>query len=346
MFSVLIDFDCQSDTSDIYENSWAVDFLNFYKNVKANGSRLMHLDVGQSFSLALTDDGRMFSWGLNDYCQLARKIDPRISHNQPGFCKVLSDISPRIIATGDEHTVMVDYANDVYVWGGNMAGQLGVGHSREPRTVIKLTSIGKNVKNIAARGRKNYLITNDGELLSWPNKSSTHKFVPCPVAILDRNVAFSHVSVGHNFAFALSNSGLLYGFGENKTGQLGLGDMRDRESFTLLESLKEYGEKATEISCGHQHSICKTASGKVFTWGAGDHGQLGIGVRNAANKPVLVKTGEANIKTKSVQAGYLSSYILLENRKIYHAGALSSTNSNNISFKPFNYEHKVRSCLL
>jgi myosin-5 len=341
MFSVVIDFDCQVDTSDIYENSWAVDFLNFFQNVKSKGSRLLHLDVGESFTLAMTDDMKMYSWGLNDYCQLARKIVPTYTHNEPQQIKILGEIAPRMIATGDEHTIMIDYSNEVYAWGSNMAGQLGVGHSREPRSVVKLTSLKQNVKYIAAKGRQSYLITNDGKLYQWPNLEAEHKFSPSQCRISDPMVSFSQISVGMNFAIALTTNGLLYSNGSNHSGQLGLGDQKERKSFHLIESLRDYGEKTVEISCGYQHSICKTATGKVFTWGSGAHGQLGVGVRKNAIRPVLVKTPDASVKAKSVQAGYHCSYLLFENRKIFHAGALASTNSENLHFRPFNFEHKV-----
>lgn len=343
LFSVLIDFDCQVDTSDVYENSWAVDFLNFFQNVKQNNSRLLHLEVGESFTFAITDDFKVYSWGLNDYCQLARKISPSVTHNPPAQSKIFSEICPRILASGDEHTVMVDYCNETYVWGGNMAGQLGIGHSREPRSVIKLTSLKQGVKYVASKGRKSYLVSNDGKLYSWPNKDVNSKFSPAPCKVLDPNISFSQVSCGQNFAIALTSNGLLYSRGVNHHGQLGLGDLRNREEFTLIDSLKDYGEKTVEISCGHQHAACKTATGKVFTWGSGLQGQLGVGSKKQAIKPVLVKAVESTVKAKSVQAGYYATYILFENRKVYQAGSVSSTNTENMVFKPFHYEQKVLS---
>lgn len=341
LFSILIDFDCQVDTSDVYENSWAVDFLNFSQSTKHSGSRLLHLDVGESFTFAVTDDCKLYSWGLNDYCQLARKINPVATHNEPGYCRIFNELSPRMVSCGDEHTIMVDYCNDVYVWGGNMAGQLGVGHSREPRSVIKLSSLRQNVKSVASKGRKSYLITNDGKMLSWPNKNSTYKFIPEPIRVSEPNITFSQMACGQNFVIGLTHNGLLFSSGSNSCGQLGLGDLEPRDRLCLVGSLRDYGEKTVAITCGHQHAACKTTTGKIFTWGAGSQGQLGIGTRKNATRPVLVKPVESTVKAKSVQAGYMSTYILYENRKIYHAGALASDNSENIQFKLFNYENKV-----
>jgi myosin-5 len=343
LFSVLIDFDCQVDTSDIYERSWAVDYLTLMQRLNKEGSRLMHIEVGESFTLAVNDEGKIYSWGLNDYMQLGRKIDPRTTHNEPKLCKPLQGLYPRIISSGDEHTIMVDYANDVYIWGGNSSGQLGVGHSRDNRNIIKLESLGKGIKAVTAKGKRNYLVTNDGKLYCWPNKSNTYKFVASPVPVIDQKTEFSQVTCGHDFAIALTINGLLYSSGDNKNGQLGQGDTMGRDAFTRIDSLKEYGEKITEVSCGHQHVICKSATGKVFTWGLGASGQLGLGTRKSAMLPMHVKGKDQTVtyKARSVQATFCSSYILYETRKVYHAGPDSSNNGEDIYFKMLDYEPKV-----
>lgn len=344
LFSVLIDFDCQVDTSDVYEQSWAIDFLNFYKLIQANNSRLLHLEVGESFTFAVNDDLKIFSWGLNDNQQLARPIDLNKSHYSPQISKVFSSINPRVMASGDEHTLMVDYMNNVYAWGDNLSGQLGLGHSREVRSIVKLSTVGNKVKTVAAKGKMSYVITGDGNILKWPNKSISHKFLPCPVRVSERGAKFSNISCGYGFAVALTSNGLLYSFGENENGQLGLGDTFPREEFTLISQFRVIGEKTTEVACGLKHSICKTANGKVFTWGYGADGQLGIGVKKSSTLPCHVNPYETRsrpYKAISVEAGYASSYILYENRKVYHAGVNATNHSENVHFRKLNYEPKV-----
>lgn len=122
LFSLLIDFDCHVDTSDIYQQSWAVDYRNMVNKLESRGNRLLHLEVGETFTLAISDDFKVYSWGLNDYQQLARPLDLAKGHFPPKICNSLSSISPRIMASGDEHTIMVDYSNNVYMWGSNENG--------------------------------------------------------------------------------------------------------------------------------------------------------------------------------------------------------------------------------
>lgn len=343
LFSVLIDFDCQFDTSDVYERSWAVDFLTFVSKIQKENSRLLHLEVGESFTLAITDDMKVYSWGLNDFNQLARKIDPKVTHNEPRFSKALHGLQPRVISSGDEHTIMVDYANDVYIWGGNSSGQLGIGHSRDNRTIVKLASLGKGLKDVVAKGKRNYVVSGDGDIFTWPNKSNLYKFVPCPVKLVDPTAKFSQVVCGHDFTLALSVNGTVFSQGKNMHGQLGLGDQTSRDAFTQIESLRDYGEKIVELSAGHQHAICKTATGKVFTWGNGEYGQLGLGSKKSVNTPTNVKGKDNTLgyKARSVQATYCSSYILYETRKVFHAGPDSSANVENLYFKQLDFEHKV-----
>lgn len=108
--------------------------------------------------------------------------------------------------------------------------------------------------------------------MKWPNKSLSHKFTPSLMTVREPGIKFANISCGMGFAIALTENGMLYSSGENSHGQLGLGDTYERDSFVFIEQFKIIGEKIREISCGHKHAICKSANGKVFTWGLGADG--------------------------------------------------------------------------
>jgi myosin-5 len=279
LFSLVIDFDCFVDTSDVYGRSWAVDFLNYLSLLSKKNSRLLHLEVGETFTLAVDDDLKIFSWGLNDLGQLGRST--RVSKpetNFPAPTRVTSNIFPRIVSSGDDHSIMVDYSNNVYVWGSNSSGQLGLGHPREVPNIVHMKSLGTKTKVVASKGNKNYLITQEGHLYSWPNPDDPiNIYQPIQVRISEPTARFTNVSCGRNFAMAISTDGVLFSSGSNKYGQLGLGDTKDRFQFTAVDSLRTYGEKISEVSCGIAHTICKTNTDKVFSWGMGSSGQLGSG---------------------------------------------------------------------
>lgn len=345
LFSVLIDFDCYVDTSDIYKRSWAVDFLNYMNILKQKNSRLLHLELGETFTLAVDDDLKIYSWGMNDTYQLGRvtKVDKPESYF-PAANKVTSSLFPRVISCGDSHSLMVDYSNNLYVWGDNSSGQFGLGHPREVQSVVHMKSFGQKTHMIATKGTQSFLVTQDGKIFKWPNLDDPLRiYVPIPVAISERMIKFSSVACGRGFAMALTINGLIFGTGSNKFGQLGLGDTFPRSEFTAVDTLRSYGEKISEVSCGAAHVICKTNTDKVFAWGMGNRGQLGYGEARHAALPVYVKINELSSlsKARSVQAGTFSSYILLDNKKVYHAGLISKSEQTNLIFKAIDVEAKV-----
>lgn len=73
--------------------------------------------------------------------------------------------------------------------------------------------------------------------------------------------------------------------------------------------------------------IVKNQSGKIYTWGWGERGQLGHETdRNLPfpRKVLFKKNSGFSYHALNVQAGYRSSYALVEGRRIFHWG----TNGN------------------
>jgi RCC1 and BTB domain-containing protein len=64
-----------------------------------------------------------------------------------------------------------------------------------------------------------------------------------------------------------------YTWGEGKFGRLGHGAERNCHSPRLVESL--LGKRPRQIACGGFHSAVITQDGKMYTFGGGEHGQLG-----------------------------------------------------------------------
>ena len=64
----------------------------------------------------------------------------------------------------------------------------------------------------------------------------------------------TQVKCGSDFILALKTDGNLYGLGQNKCGQLGQGDLKMREGFTVIESL--LNEQIKSVEAGNQHACC------------------------------------------------------------------------------------------
>ncbi|KAG0149318.1 hypothetical protein CROQUDRAFT_40162 [Cronartium quercuum f. sp. fusiforme G11] len=88
-----------------------------------------------------------------------------------------------------------------------------------------------------------------------------------------------------------SYKSLVYGFGDNRFGQLGLGTYSTRvDSPELIQGL----EGVKSIDCGSFHSLALGADGTLYAFGHNRHGQCGVGetARNLSS-PTLVDIGGA-----------------------------------------------------
>lgn len=346
LFSVLIDFDCFFDTRGIYKNSWGSDYLNFYNTIQEKESRLMHLEIGNSFTLAVTKDSKIYSWGLNDNCQLARPKKKKGIFYPPEKARIFNNINPKVIASGDEHSLLLDYSDNLYTWGSNIDGQLGLGHSKEIPSIIKLRKFEKKIKTVVAKGKFSYALTYTGDVWKWPFEGlEIVEFTPYILKNIEEGIKITNISCGYGFLIAISDNGMAFSTGQNEEGQLGLDDRKKREELTLIETFLEKREKVLEVACGGKHSICKTYLGRVYTWGHGANGQLGTGSGYNMLKPELVNPYNDKkrlYKAISVQAGFRISYILNEDRKVYYTGQSFSENNIQLSFKKLDFKKKVR----
>ena len=74
-------------------------------------------------------------------------------------------------------------------------------------------------------------------------------------------------------SFRRSATGVLYSWGNNSDGQLGLGD-----TTTRLQPMRVHGIKHIfSVAAGGRHSMAMNDNSEVYTWGSDVHGGLGHG---------------------------------------------------------------------
>ena len=103
------------------------------------------------------------------------------------------------------------------------------------------------------------------------------------------------VAAGDNHSLCVTAGGLLFSWGQNRNGRLGVSDKSSRQVPTLVTELQ--GKQVVQVAAGDHHALCTTADGSVFTWGSGEDGQLGLGNEDLGLVPTLVR-GELLYGTK------------------------------------------------
>ncbi|RWS07496.1 putative E3 ubiquitin-protein ligase HERC4-like isoform X2 [Dinothrombium tinctorium] len=193
------------------------------------------------------------------------------------------------IASGFNHNLVLTEAGQVFAWGCNLYGQLGI--SRSSDTYVSKPMLIKRLGHefiiqIACGGNHCLALSKTGVLHAWGSNifgqigiSSREVNVYMPSVITSiRWVPIAYITAGGFHSVALSVTGVIYIWGKNEFGQLGLGDTTNRYSPCTINSLKD--QNIRFIDCGENHTAALTKNGGVFTWGAGMYGQLGHGSTN------------------------------------------------------------------
>lgn len=81
----------------------------------------------------------------------------------------------------------------------------------------------------------------------------------------------------------------------------------------MKEYVKVHNVKVSKIACGCYHSILLSESGHVFTFGRGNHGQLGHGGKDNITLPRLIYFFKDK-KVTDVAGGFYHTIVLVNNR--------------------------------
>lgn len=232
--------------------------------------------AGQFLYAAVDQAGKVYTWGFSTDGALGR---PSTQTNaSPEVIAALPEIQD--VAIGDNFMIGLTKDHRVYGWGSNSAGQLGLGHLNMV-TSPQLITLGPKIKNITAGSTHVVALTTDGKVLGWGSNhfgqvglsqadqqySQGFSTKPKPIAFPEK---ITSIAAGMHYSLALSASGKVYTWGWNGFGQLGLGDLKSRNTPTLIPNLS--GVRAIAAGEGHALAIGKN---QLFGWGSNESGQLG-----------------------------------------------------------------------
>ena len=97
----------------------------------------------------------------------------------------------------------------------------------------------------------------------------------------------SHPNASHTLA--LDQGGRLWAWGNNSSGQLGLGDTANRDKPTLVPLADLSGVSSLDtVIAGSSHTLALDQQGRLWAWGHNGSGQLGLGDTTHRYRPTLV----------------------------------------------------------
>ncbi|XP_066107160.1 secretion-regulating guanine nucleotide exchange factor isoform X2 [Saccopteryx bilineata] len=240
---------------------------------------------GGGHSAVVTDGGSLFVCGLNRDGQLGLGHTEDVLYFTP--CKSLLGCPIQQVACGWDFTIILTENGQVLSCGSNFYGQLGV--PRGPRRCVvpqAIELLREKVVSVAAGLRHALAATASGVVFQWGTGLASSGRRSCPGQTLPpfltakepsrvtglENSKAMRVVAGSDHSASLT--GELYVWGSNKHGQLA-----SQAAFLPAPQKMEahcfQKEKITAVWSGWTHLVAQTETGKVFTWGRADYGQLG-----------------------------------------------------------------------
>ena len=243
----------------ILKNNW---YLPNLLELKFD-SNILQITSGEDFTLFLTEKGNVYSMGYGHEGQLGLK-NIYDEFNKKKYCSKPTNIlnSIKLISSGYNYNFAISYNRDIYCWGKNNKGQLGL-------------NICEDVK-----GEEICITT------------------PAKLSYLD-DMEIKNIICGKNYTFFQTKNNDILGCGNNDKEQLGIQENYNVkkvstkmcndyiiptaiEQFTLL--------KVLNISCGEEHTLAIIKDNtcdiiNIWCWGSNKYGQLGLGSHIIVSRP-------------------------------------------------------------
>jgi alpha-tubulin suppressor-like RCC1 family protein len=273
---------------------------------------------GRYHCLAVTPDGRLFSWGGGKNGRLGTGTELRsflpwpvgyVHEKVPGqpenvrrSLAVPSECRIVAVECGYHHSMVVSAAGRVYTCGWGAYGQLGHGSSADESSLLAVTF----------RDERGHPL---------------------------QNLRIIKVASGDRHSLALTEDGRVYGFGSNEYGQLGLGPGTDETDGRKSTSSRDHifpepkllnqgaleRRRIVRVACGERHSVALSDSGEVICWGYGKNGQLGLGEKaTMAPVPQILNDGPSPFGSRRVidiACGHENTLFLTSENEIYVTGS-------------------------
>jgi len=266
-----------------YRFSSPFKLINTNKYFSENNVIIISIKTGAWHSLFLSKCGRVFSSGMNQHgqCGIKKKYEFQLLPTKIPFLYDIKEIS-----CGENHSIVLDKTGNVYGFGYNQYGQIGLLNQDEDDN-------------------------NNDNIIDIATLNPFFKY---------KNI--ESISSGNSHSICINDNGYLWLFGRNQFGQLGTGDITEWDEGVfiphLFQSLTEFEHTLiSSASCGLNHTIVLSKKNEIYGFGENYYNQCSTKISKPQIKyPTLITKEEIGIDNncfiKRIIAGYETSIIIIE----------------------------------
>lgn len=251
--------------------------------ITANPALPIKLAAGDGHTVALKNDGTVWSWGNNNSGKLG--VGATTNCNTPTQVINLNNIIA--ISAGTNHTVALRKDGTVWTWGENRFGQLGDGTTESCTAPQQVSGLG-NIIAIAAGDDHTVALKNDGTVWAWGYNSSgqlgdgSYASRNTPVQASIQSIVIA-ISASRDRTVALKKDGTVWTWGGRGTGLI-YDTVQSSQTPVQVNGLRSI----IAIASGIDHIVVLKNDGTVWAWGLNYFGQLGDGTTKSRSTPAQV----------------------------------------------------------
>jgi alpha-tubulin suppressor-like RCC1 family protein len=258
--------------------------------------------------------GRPVAWGSSDTAVILVAPTGDIKTVGPGTATITAQVDHVVgavdltafaitfvtVAAGGRHGCGLSNTGDVYCWGENTVGQLGVGTTdSDPHPLPQRVPSATTFRKLFVGPLGTCAVADDDNAYCWGNNlegqlgtgSTALELNATPMA---GGRTFDTIALASDHGCGLTTGGETLCWGSNDFGQLGDGS----HVSSAVPVAVTMSEQVVEIAAGYGHSCAVTAQGSTYCWGDDAGGQLGHDTTYASLVPVPI-TPDPGLSTLS-----------------------------------------------
>ncbi len=239
--------------------------------------------VGPYNSCVGTHDDSIHCWGSNDSLQLTEPVGIFNSAEPVFMNDAVSGLVVKSMAIGQSHMCFLGSFGEVYCWGSNDLGQVGVGAEHASEVVCsggshciqmpQQVDLGGEVLELSSWRLHTCALINGGSIRCWGENNhgqlgytgSVIGYEPGPEVPID-NLVWKRVFVGRDHSCALDADDAMYCWGSNARGQLGVGNESLMESVDPVAVLLPSNVQDAALNDRSSCAILR-GEGQLYCWG-------------------------------------------------------------------------------
>lgn len=269
--------------------------------------------------MAINEWGQLFAWGSNSSGQCGLENDSSATYTTPKLVKSLATKQVIQIACGQFHSLALTNSGEIYSFGSNLHGQLGLGFDSEKisKPTLLKSLAGVPISFLSCGGNHSFVVSKSGAVFGFGKNlygqlgvnDQASKNFPTQLRTL-RSIGVRFIACGDDFSVFLTQDGGVFTCGAGAYGQLGHGNYGNEIVPRMV--LELMGSCVTQVSCGRRHTLTFVPSRKrMYGFGLGGLGQLGkdclkASIPQTINGPWISSTSVASdcaLTIRSVFAG-------------------------------------------